>query len=297
LLLSPFFLIERIRNGFPVVIAVALLSACVAVPVPTNPYVLNGKNVTTEDMEAIVLGRTTQDEVFEKLGVPFLWLPLQKVAVYGVERIDDFGLLVIGAVGQGASGGLFKGKHREAIFVHFNSDDSVAHWGTWDVDMNESWLGAALHWAKSIGVDLPTPKDNFVVEEPGEDESLVYFYRSRDRQYYFPGAAPAKKISFNAQKFVDVYEGASLKGQVRWQTYLIVRLPPGGHDFLVVPYSDAVEHSGTNRTETISLQLGSGTTYFIDIQVEAGKGYVAPVVLQRSPDDGIQDLSTFRETW
>ena len=53
----------------------------------------------------------------------------------------------------------------------------------------------------------------------------------------------------------------------------------------------------TAVSQTLSLNLHSAATYFVDVQVESGKGYIGPVVIERGYDEAILMLEALPETW
>jgi hypothetical protein len=105
-----------------------------------------------------------------------------------------------------------------------------------------------------------------------------------------------ERLLFNFDFFAEVYVDSVLIAQLRTKTYLSVRVSPGSHTLLVTPFADhnpMIEY----RSARIDIESRPGTTQFIDLRMEAGKGYIGPVIEERPAETAIPALAGLVETW
>jgi outer membrane protein assembly factor BamE (lipoprotein component of BamABCDE complex) len=269
-----------------------LLAGCVAIPVPNKSRILSGRHISDAAVSFIEKGVTTKDILLSRLGKPTMWLDAQRIALYGLVRTSDAFLLVLGP-GLGRE---IEMAEREALIVRFDEAGQVANWGREKLGRGATWLEGVERWAKVEDIDIGLPSKTFSEESPSPDESLVYFYRPMDRQYYFPGLPPREKLFFDLDPLAEVYSGSTLLGQLRWKTYLTLRMAPGEYEFSVAPTRDA-DLDLSYGSSLVKISLQAGQTYFVDIQLEAGFGSIKPVVSKRSRDEAILEIKDLQETW
>jgi hypothetical protein len=277
---------------------VVFLAGCGIMPVPTEPRTLEGRPLTDHDLEFLRSEPVSRQRILESLGPPTIRLHDQRILVYGLRRVAETGAIwFIGAGPGAAAGGLVEGETREAVFFVLDTDDTMSHWGRSSVGKGETYLSAALEWAQARGVKLPPPRSRFVEEWPSSDESYVYFYRSRDVQHILPFTPPAEKLLFGVANLVDLRLLNEIVGQLRWQTYVLARVPPGVNKFVVDPDTDYVVNPNGYRSASVELDLAPGGVAFVEVSVEAGLGIVEPKLLPRTRAEALSIIEQLRESW
>jgi hypothetical protein len=290
--------VARAMQVFWHILVAMCLAGCVIIPVPTDPRILEGRSFTDSDLEFVRSENVSRQRILESLGPPTIWLHDQRTLVYGLRRIEKTGAIwFIGAGLGAATGGLVEGETKEAVFFFLDSDDTITHWGRSSVGKGETWLSAALEWAQSRGLELPQPCSRFVEEWPSSEQSYVYFYRPRDYQDYLPLAPPAKKLPFGVANFVDLRLVNELVGQLRWRTYVVVRVPAGINKFVVDPDTDYVANPKNYRSATIQLDLAPGSVAFVEVGIKAGYGIIEPKLFQRTSTEALAVIQQLRESW
>ena len=277
-------------------IASIFLAGCVAIRVPVEQAALDGKRFTDSDLDFVRLGTTERSEVIDNLGSPTVWLSEQRILVYGLRRVESGVLWFIGA-GLSGAGGLVEGEAREAVYVVLDDKDVVTNWGRETVEHCETWLSAATEWAGSRNLVIPQAHGQFVEETPTTDQSYVYFYRPRDYQHYLPFVPPAKNVSLGVAKYADISQDGNLVGQIRWQSYVVIRVPPGTHTFEINPDTDCVVNPENYRSAKIQLDVAPATATFIDLGIKAGHGTIEPILVNRPRSAAISVIEKLRESW
>jgi hypothetical protein len=277
-------------------VASMLLAACVAVPVPVKTAVIDGKQFTDSDLHFLRSGTTQRRDVISHLGSPTLWLSEQRVLVYGLRRVDSGVLWFIGA-GLSGAGGLAEGETREAVYLVLDAKDVVTNWGRAPVKDCETWLSAATDWAGSQSIEIPRAHDQFFEETPTAEQSVIYFYRPRDFQHFLPSAPPARKLLAGAVRYADISQDGRLVGQIRWQSYVTVQVPPGQHRFVVDPDTDCVENTGIYGDAILQLDVAPETSIFVEIGIQAGLGKIQPMLTDRPRSEAISVIVNLRESW
>lgn len=277
-------------------LASIFLASCVVIPVPVERAVLDGERFTDSDLDFVQLGTTARPEVIGNLGNPTIWLSEQRLLVYGLRQVESGVLWFIGAGFSGA-GGLVEGEAREAVYLVLDDEDVVTSWGRAPVKRGETWLSAATEWAVSKAIEIPQARGRFVEETPTMEQSLIYFYRPRDYQYFLPFAPPAKKMPPGIANYADIRQDGELVGQIRWQSYVAVRVPPGAHTFAVDPDTDDVVNPEKYRSVAIRLDVAPGTVTFVDIGIQAGRGMIEPMLVERPRSEAISAIEELRESW
>jgi hypothetical protein len=275
------------------------LVSCIATPVPVEQDVLEGRRYTDSDLQFVHTGVTARDELIRNLGPPTTWLPAQRILIYGLREVQGTGFVwfVASPAGSGA-GGMVKGERREAIFFTLDDRGLVTQWGRAPVKRGETWSGAASAWSRAAGLSLPQPRPVFVEESPASTEQgLIFFYRPMDYQYYLPLLPPAKKLMAGVADFVNIYQDGALVAQLRWKTYVVVAAATGEHTFLVSADTDEVVNPELFRTASLRLTVVPQSKTFVDVGIEAGKGVIKPVLVERSRDDAINVIGSLRESW
>lgn len=270
------------------------LSSCV-IPVQTGETILEGRYVQEAELQSIKHQGSTRLQVEQQLGPPTAWFERQRILVYGLIRSDSAAVWVIPGF-PASTGGYLEFVEREAIFFAINAEDSVVHAGRRSVPRGTTWLEAALEWSRGAGLTVPVPRSEFFAESVEPAESLIVIYRPRDNQYVLPFSPPMERLLFNFDFFAEVYVDSVLIAQLRTKTYLSVRVSPGSHTLLVTPFADhnpMIEY----RSARIDIESRPGTTQFIDLRMEAGKGYIGPVIEERPAETAIPALAGLVETW
>lgn len=269
---------------------------CVIIPVPVEHEVIAGKQFSDSELAFVQLGKTTRHEAIDYLGNPTIWLTRQRILVYGLRRVETGALWFIGG-GLSGAGGLLKGEAKEAVYLVFDDKDVVTHWGRSQVKRGETWLSGATEWADSEGIKISEARDHFFEETPSTKQSLIYFYRPRDYQYFLPLVPPAKKIPAGIASYADVFQDGLLVGQIRWQCYVVVRASHGSHSFMVNTDTDDVVNPETYRSATIRLDIAPESVTFVDVGIRAGYGAIEPILVNRARGDAITVIKGFRECW
>ncbi len=277
-------------------IASIFLASCVVIPVPVEQAVLDGKRFTDSDLDFVRLGTTARREVIGNLGNPTIWLSAQRILVYGLRRVETGALWFIGA-GLSGAGGLVRGETKEAVYLVLDDKDVVTHWGRAPVKRCETWLSAATEWAGSTRIEIPQEHGQFVEEAPTTEQSLIYFYRPRDFQHFLPLVPPAEKMPLGVADHADISQDGKLVGQIRWQSYVVVRVPPGTHRFVVNPDTDCVVNAEIYRSAIIQLDVAPETITFVDLGIQAGLGTVEPILVNRPRSEAISVIEKLRASW
>ena len=278
------------------VITSIVLASCVVIPVPVEQTAVDGTRFAESDLDFVSAGKTSRTEVTGKLGNPTLWLSAQQILVYGLRRADTGAIWFIGA-GVSGVGGLVTGETREAVYLVFDEKNIVTNWGRAPVKRCETWLSAAIDWADSKSIAIPRARDRFVEQTPTVERSFVYFYRSRDYQHYLPLVPPASKIAPGVANYVDISQDGQLLGQLQWQSYVVIQVPPGTHRFVVNPDTDCVENPEIYRSAMIQLDVAPETITFVDVGVKAGLGTIEPVLINRPRSEAIPVIEKLGESW
>ena len=276
--------------------AAVLVGACVAVPVPVEQAVSEGRRFADSDVSFVRPGTTTRREVIGNLGNPTMWFPSQRTLVYGLRRVETGMLWFIGA-GLSGAGGLVEGETKQAIFLVLDDKDVVTNWGRAAVMNCDTWLGAAREWADAEDIELPPARDRFLEESPPTEQGLVYFYRPRDFQHVLPAVPPARKLMLGIADYADISQDGELVGQIRLQSYVVVRVSPGTHSFTVNPDTDCVVNPGNYRSAIIQIDVAPGTVTFVDVGIQAGLGTIEPILVSRPRGDAISVIGKLRESW
>lgn len=286
--------ITRVSLAF---LATVFVTGCIALPVPVEPRVLEGRPFADSDLAFVQSGTTTRGDVIGSVGSPMLWLPDQRILVYGLRKVDAVGALWFIGAGYGGAGGLVEGESREALFFALDSHDIVIDSGRAPVRRGETWLSAATEWSRSEGLEIEAARDRFVEETPTTDESLVYFYRPRDFQHILPLAPPAEKLMLGVAEIADIRLDDELVGQIHWKSYALIRVRPGAHEFVVDPDTDYVVNPEIYRSETIRLVVEPDTVTFVDVGIKAGYGLIMPVLVERPRNEAIAVIEELPESW
>ena len=289
-------LTSLVRSALHLLLPV-LVAGCVATPVAVEPRVLEGRPFTDAQLDFVRPGATTRQDVIASIGRPTIWLAEQRILVYGLRKVAPVGTLWFIGAGPGGAGGVVEGETREAIFFALDGDSVVMRCGRASVDRGQTWLGAALDWTRAEGLEVQSARGRFVEEAPTAESSLIYFYRPRDYQHVLPLVPPAAALPQGVATFADIRLGNQLVGQIRRQSYAVVRVSPGAHEFVVDPDTDDVANPGIYRSKAIRLNIEPGTTTFIEVGVEAGQGVVVPVLARRSYADAMATIVNLRESW
>ena len=277
-------------------IASIVLASCVVIPVPAERTVIDGRRFTDSDLDFVQSGTTARPEVIGNLGSPTLWLPEQRLLVYGLRQVETGTLWFVGA-GLSGTGGLVEGETREALYLVLDDEDIVRCWGRAPVSRGETWLSAATEWTASRAIDIPQARDRFVEETPTTEQSLIYFYRPRDYLHFLPLVPPAKKALPGVASYADIRQHGALVGQIRWRSYVIVRVPPGAYTFVVDPDTDDVANPEKYRSAAIRLDVAPETATFVDVGIQAGRGIIEPVIVERPHREAISAIEELRESW
>jgi hypothetical protein len=277
-------------------VASIFLAGCAVIPVPVEPVVLEGKRFSEPDLDFVRPYTTTRREVVDKLGNPTIVLAPQNIMVYGLRQVDSGAVWFMGA-GLAGAGGLVRGETREAVFFVLDNGDVVTHWGRTPVRHGETWLSAATEWAGSKAIEIEKARDNFVLETPTRERSLIYFYRPRDYQHFLPLTPPASKLPAGLANYADIFEENKLACQIRWHSYAVVPVPPGVHRFTVSADTDYVVNPEIYRSATIRLDAAPETVTFVEVGIKAGHGKIEPVLVERSRGDAIEAIEGLRESW
>jgi hypothetical protein len=277
-------------------IASIYMAGCVVVPVPIEQAVLDGRQYTDSDLEFVRLGTTARSEVTGNLGDPTVWLWEQRILVYGLWRVETGTFWFIG-VGLTGAGGLVAGETREAVFIVLDDKDVVTNWGRVPVKRCETWRSAAMEWAASENLEMPPAHGQFVEETPATGQGLIFFYRPRDYQHFLPAVPPAKRVPLGTSNHADITQDGKLVGQIRWQTYVAVRVPPGIHRFVVNPDTDCVVNPENYRSAIIQLDVAPDTVSFVDVAIQAGLGTIEPILVNRPRSEAILAIEKLRESW
>jgi len=197
------------------------------------------------------------------------------------------------------SGGIvtIKSEAREAVYFILDDNDKIKLWGRTNVGKNKTWLTGASEWAHSKGIELPKPHNSFVEETPSSEQCFIYFYRPRDYQYYFPKSKPGKKLPSGVANFVNISLPYELVGQLHWQTYVKIKVPPGSHVFTVDPDTDYIVNENLYTKASISVSVEPGKTAFVEVGVESGLGTIQPKLSQRTRDEAIELIKGLKESW
>ena len=273
------------------------LTACIALPLPTEPRILDGKIFTDSNLDFVRLENVSKQHILDNLGPPTIWLQDQSTLVYGIRRVVETGTLWFIGYGSAGAGGLIEGETKEAIYFVLDKDNTMIHWGRSSVSKGQTWLSAAAEWAQSIGIELPKPNSMFVEVLPSSEQCCVYFYRPRDYMYYLPLVPPASKLPFGVANFIDIFLSSELIGQLRLQTYFVVRVPPGTHNFFVNPDTDYVVNPNVYRSAKIQLDLVAGSISFVEVGIEAGHGIIEPKLFQRDRIEALKAIKELQESW
>jgi hypothetical protein len=270
------------------------LSSCV-MPVQTGETILRGRYVQEAELQKIEHEGATRLQVERRLGPPTAWFERQRILVYGLVRSDSAAVWLIPGFPT-STGGYLEFVEREAIFLAINADDSVVGAGRRSVPRGMTWLEAALKWSREAGLAVSAPHSEFFAESIQPDESLIVIYRPRDNQYVLPFFPPGERLLSNFDFFAEVYLDSILITQLRSKSYFSIRVPPGSHILFVSPYADQnpmLEY----RSATVEIEARPATTQFIDVRMEAGKGYIGPVIQQMPESTATPVLARLPETW
>lgn len=289
-------LLSKIEKSCVGLMASIFLASCVVIPVPVEQVDLEGRRFTDSDLEFVRPGATARSEVIGHLGSPTLWLASQRILVYGLRRVETGALWFIGA-GLTGAGGLVEGETKEAVFLVFDDNDVATNWGRAPVAHCETWLRAATEWAASKKLDIRQAHGRFVEEPPTADQSLIYFYRPRDYQYYLPFGPPAKKVALGVADYAEISHDDMLVGQIRWKSYLLVRVAPGTHTFMVNPDTDCVVNPEYYRSASIQLSITPESVTFLELGIQAGRGTINPILVNRTRSEAISVIENLRESW
>lgn len=277
-------------------IASILLVSCVAIPIPPERAVLDGKKFTDSELGFVRTGTTTRSAVTLRLGKPTMWFPEQRILVYGLQRSGSGALWFMGA-GLSGAGGRVEGETREAVYLVLDDNDVVTHWGRAQAKRCETWLSSATEWTASENIETPPTHDRFVEDTPTMEQGLIYFYRPRDFQHVLPLVPPAKKVMPGVAEYADISLDGNLAGQIRWQSYVVVRVPPGTHRFVINPDTDCVTNPEIYRSAIIQLDVAPGTVTFVDVGIQAGLGTIEPILVNRPRGEALSVIKNLRESW
>ena len=274
--------------------ALLSLSGCV-MPVQTGETIVEGRYVEEAELQNINHEGSTRLQVEQQLGPPTAWFERQRILVYGLVRSDSAALWLIPGFPTSA-GGYLEFVEREAIFLAINAEDRVVHAGRRSVPRGMTWLEAGLKWSRETGWPVAGPRSDYVAESVQPDEALIVIYRPRDHQYVLPFLPPGERLLANLEVFAEVYLDSVLITQLRSKTYFSIRVPPGSHTLFVSPYADQ-NPMLDYRSASMDIEARPGTTQFIDLRMEAGKGYIGPLIQATPEAAATLALSKLPETW
>jgi|GEM_PF-2341736 len=281
--------------GLNCLLAVLLpLSSCV-MPVQTGETILQGRYVQEAELQSMTHSGATRLQVEQRLGPPTAWFERQRILVYGLVKSDSAAVWFVPGFPTSA-GGYVEFVEREAIFLAIDAEDDVVHAGRRSVPRGTTWLEAALEWSRETGWDAPATRSKFFAESVDLDESLIVIYRPRDNQYVLPFLPPGERLLTNFDVFGEVYLDSVLITQLRSRTYFSIRVPAGSHALFVAPYADQnpmLEY----RSESMDIDARPGATRFIELRIEAGKGYIGPLIQEMPEAAATPALAGLPETW
>jgi len=277
------------------ILAVSLPLPGCAVPVQTGETILQGTYVQESELQRIEQIGATRPEVEQQLGPPTAWFERQRILVYGLVRSDSAALWLIPGFPT-STGGFLEFVEREAVFLAIDAGESVVHVGRRSVPRGTTWLEAALQWSREAGWAVSAPRSEYFAERVQPDDCRIVIYRPRDNQYVLPFSPPGERLLLDFNLFAEVYLDGVLVTQLRSRTYFSIRVPPGSHTLFVSPYADqnpTIEY----RSASIDVEARPGTSRFIDLRIEAGKGYIGPVIREMPEAAAKPVLAGLPETW
>lgn len=253
---------------------------CLVLPVPTHENVIQGQRSTTLDVSFIQKHKTLRPEIFDKLGAPTIWLPTQRIAVYGATFVRSHLFVAVAYAG----GFTVPITEREALFIAFDESDRAILWRVGEADIHRTWVGASIHWAKSVGLTVKEPRVDFITREAPANRSLVYFYC-------------IKHVKIIGDPWPGILLNGALLGQVRKKTYLPVELDAGKYTFTIDPLYSSTSKL-PSRPAIFELELKPGETSYLEFHIETGFNKDFSVVFhQHSKEEALPVIRGLRETW
>jgi hypothetical protein len=272
------------------------LAGCAIIPVPVERVVVDGRRFTESDLDFIRSGTTTGSEIIDNLGKPTIRLSTQNILVYGLRQVESGAVWFIGA-GLSGIGGLVEGETKEAVYFVLDDENVVTDWGRATVKRGETWLSAAAEWAGSEAITIQKTRGRFVLDTPTRDQSLIYFYRPRDYQYFLPLVPSANKLPPGLASYADIIQDSDLVGQIRWKSYVAIRVPPGAYNFTVNADTDYIVNPEIYQSATIRLDVAPETVTFVEVGIKAGLGKIEPILVERIHSKAIKVIEGLRESW
>jgi len=272
------------------------LASCAIIPVPVERVAVDGRRFTESDLDFIQSGTTTGSEIIANLGKPTIRLSVQNILVYGLRQVESGTVWFIGA-GLSGVGGLVEGESKEGVYFVLDDGNVVTDWGRAPVKRGETWLSAAAEWAGSKAIKVPKARGRFELDTPTREQSLIYFYRPRDYQYLLPLVPSAKKLPLELANYADILQDSNLVGQIRWQSYVAVRVTPGAYNFTVNADTDYVVNPEIYQSATIRLDIAPETVTFVEVGIKAGLGKIEPILVEKIHSKAIKVIEGLRESW
>lgn len=255
------------------------LYGCVSfIPIPVfTGTVISGSKITDENITFLSTGRTTREEVIQKLGQPSMEFKDLHIIVYSwIIRIGYMAPDFIDI------------PQEHVLLVALDEKDIVLNYEIsikpWPFD---TIRGHTLRWIEREQIDVPKPSDKFIPLEIPQGQSVIYIFRSEGHEDVSM-LHPAVSID------------SKLVAELRKGGYIASVLQPGIHQISVdpVPKPWGYEYILAKRRpiRTVSLNVLSDTDYYLIVRIKPGD--VIESELTTIPEEeALPVINNLRPTW
>lgn len=154
-------MVMNFRASIPFLLCLCVwLGSCVMLPLPTSEdRVLTGKQVTEEQLLFLTSGKTTKQEVLERLGSPRVIWEDARVYVYNWQMRQGILFLAWGAYYTGGFGMKDIPRHY-LLLIRFDEQDQVRRFERTVCPLHRSYADCLREWVESADSAVPrnTPK-------------------------------------------------------------------------------------------------------------------------------------------
>ena len=252
----------------------ANIAGCIVWPVapPPSEALQTGRKIETGQLDFLVDGVTTRDEIIARLGEPLINLVGYRISAYPWVMLEKtWGVLAVGATGVGGAAiPIFDTK---ALFIAFDEMDRVRRSGIsarGTISEDAALLPWVQKWAQENSIRLPEAVAGFRPVDVPPNKGTIVVYR-RKPPYSSWGLARA---TFNSEIMVAI-DGIYI-AELRDNEYVQIPVDPGSHVVSV-----RLDHPLTMRRlaqtavlspPAISVAIAGGDRCFLEAQAWKNSG-------------------------
>jgi hypothetical protein len=264
--------LNPIKRWVLVAVLLVYVSGCVIIPLSPDRSApaLAGHKLGEKELEFIIAGVTTRDEVITRLGNPSV--ELDGFGIFAYPWMELKRNWVVAGVSPAGLGGVSIPETRDlTLFVAIGRDGVVLKWGLDQKQRSDrfSIVTQARRWAQSNALILPPRQSGFSVPTIAPGQAVIVLYRVKpaiSALGYLKKAPHPEPVSVAVD---SQYRAELLDGD-----YVVIQVSAGSHTILVdpvPPYRYWPGHPGLKsfsgiHSSTFTLEVMANELYFLETQ-------------------------------